>query len=189
MFRVGPNPETSGHLLCLDCYTRFRSTVQQELAALAEQENNAISWAEAVAGVPTGTLPRRQIPQLPAQMSKSVFNNISVGSGAVVGAINTGSVQRLDVALDRVRTSGDPAVLDALKRLTQAVLADSEVATDKSAILDHIRVVAEQAAAPSPIRQSALARTVLAGLERMLNTSSDLATLWQTLGPTITSLF
>lgn len=97
------------------------------------------------------------------------LNNITVND-SVVGVINTGQVQQLDVAVDVIRNAGDSSLADALRQLSQAVIdaPDLELERKKDAI-EQVAFLAEQASLPKEQRQSSIGKMVIVGPERVLN--------------------
>jgi hypothetical protein len=144
---------------------------------------------EATVGM-QGLLPRIAIPR-PAsvQTGPVTLNNIHVNE-SVVGVINTGSIKQLDLAMDNIRKQGAADVADAVQRLSQAVLDASDLdPSQKKDAVEHLTFVAEQAALPKEQRQSAVGKAVVGGLERLLNASASITSLWAQLAPYIEPLF
>ncbi len=131
-----------------------------------------------------GTPPRLEIPR-PAAASPGpiTFNNIHVDR-RVVGAINTGEIQKLDVSLSHIKQGGEEELLNVLKQLTEAILNDPAFpVSDKNAAVEHLTYLAEQAELPKANRKISTAKTVLAGLERLLSGSANLTRVWSAAQP------
>jgi hypothetical protein len=117
------------------------------------------------------------------------LNNISVRD-SVVGAVNTGEIERLDLAMTNVRVAGDRVVADGLEQLTQAILdAEDVTAAQRKEMLEAMSYLAEQAVLPDGERQKSLGRRVLKTLSELLSASASLATLVPTLIPAIQRIF
>ena len=176
-----------GTPLCIDCNLKVQRIADQVFARNAATLNQLADQMEAITGV-SGVVPRFQIPQ-PTILSGSTVHNIRVDN-SVIGAINTGQIKNLNVALDNVQTAGAPELANALQKLTEAVLASSELAPEqKTAAVEHLSHIANQAALPKEKRQSAIGTTILEGLERIISASSGLLSIWQTVRPLVERLF
>ena len=68
-------------------------------------------------------------------------------TGNVLGALNLGSVQSIDVTLSNIRAFGNDGLAEALQAFTQAVMDSSQLTTEtKNEVLEHTAFLAEQAA-------------------------------------------
>jgi len=178
-----------GHLLCLDCYEKWQNLLLRQNEELARVYNHLLDQAEAVVGLP-GIYPRiRTAERTIVNTGPMNFNNISV-KDSVVGVINTGQVQQLDVAVDVVRDGGQKELADALQKLSQAVLdAPDLAAAQKNEAIEHLSFLAEQAALPKEKRQSSIGKIVITGLERVVNAAASVSTLWPHLCSLLQGLF
>lgn len=133
--------------------------------------NQVAGELEMISGVPIG-IPRIEIPQPTIHMGHTV-HNIKVDNSGVIGAINTGQIKNLNVALDNVQNSGSPDLANAFQKLTEAVLASSELSPDKkTAAVEHLSHIMNQAALPKDQRQAAIGTMILEGFERIISVSS-----------------
>lgn len=170
-----------GLLLCLDCYERLQSIMNRQFEQNAAMLNFLFGEMEMMTGVPLG--PRIRIPQPVIQNAPMTFNNIQVDRSAI-GAINTGHAQVIDVALSYIKQTGDPALSVALKEFTQAVLDNQEIEeTSRTAILEQLRFLSEQAVASQERKQRSVARAVLEDLAKAVSSVSGLVSLWEKLKP------
>jgi hypothetical protein len=159
------------------------STQQAHLASLL---NFLTAEMEMTVGVP-GLFPRMQVPQTVIHAGHT-FHNIKVDR-SVIGAINTGVVENLDVAMTNIRAGGDEELVDALRQMTEAVIRTADLATEqKNEALDHLAVIAEQAARPKERRSIGALKAVIAAFERVILTSAALLALWQQFGKPILDL-
>jgi hypothetical protein len=130
--------------------------------------------------------PRIQLPPpspIVATQGPMTFHNINV-QGSVVGAINTGEVQRIDVAIDHIRLGGDPALAQSLTQFTEALLADAELQEEaKKEILEQLSFLSTQTATPKEQRKPGMIRAVLEGIGKAAAVSTALITLWERLHP------
>jgi hypothetical protein len=139
-------------------------------------------------GLP-GFSPRISLPQPIVHTGAMTLNNINVRD-SVVGAVNTGQIKRLDLAMTNVRVAGDRRVAEGLKQLTQAIL-DAEDITEaqRKEMLEAMSYLAEQAVLPDSERQKSLGRRVLGTLNQLLNASASLATIAPILTPVLQRIF
>jgi hypothetical protein len=177
-----------GHLLCVDCNLKFVQAFQIQQHESAKSINHLLEMAEARVGL-TGVLPRIQTSEPIIHSGDLTFNNISV-EGSVVGAINTGELHKLDLAMTDISASGNAQLARYLQALTQAVVNSRDIADDnKNEAVEILSYLSSQAILPKDQRQTSLGKTVLSKLETLLNTSASLATLLNLVLPHLTGLF
>ena len=122
-------------LLCLDCYTKVHAIQQQQLASNINHMNYLTEMMEATVGI-HGVLPRYHVPT-PIQVKQGnlTFHNINVDN-STIGAINTGEVHNIDVAIDQIV---DQDVKKQLSQFTESVLRSTELADGKqNAIIEQL---------------------------------------------------
>ncbi|THJ08974.1 MAG: hypothetical protein CAF43_013825 [Nitrospira sp. CG24C] len=108
----------------------------------------------------------------------------------MIGTINTGQIKNLNVALDNIQNAGSPDLASALQKLTEAVLASSELPPEqRTAAVEHLSYIANQAALPKDKRQPAIGTSILEGFERIIRVSSGLLSIWNTVKPLVERLF
>ncbi len=179
-----------GHLLCLNCYRLFQETITRQNDELARVYNHLIDQMEATVGVP-GVLPRISPRAEPTMINTGpmTFNNINV-SDSVVGVINTGQVQHLDVAVDAARDAGEEQLASALQALSQAVVdAQDLTPQQKDEAVEHLTFLAEQAATPKDERKGSVGKQVITGLEHIVNAAASVTTFWPVVYPLFLKLF
>lgn len=182
---VGVGPEGKIRL-CLDCYLKLQQAVSIQQAHLASMINYLTAEMESVAEFP-GLLPRMEVPH-PVIHAGHTFHNIKVDR-SVIGAINTGVIHSLDVAMTNIRAGGDEQVADSLRRMTEALIQSTDLATEqKNEALDHLAVIAEQASRPKQQRNVGALKVIIPAFERIIQNSAALVVLWQQFGHPIMSL-
>ena len=182
MFEVG------GHALCLGCKAKVEQIWQAELAANVGALNFALGMAEAQVGLP-GMFPRFSVPQPTIQKGPVSVNNITV-SDSVVGAINTGQVRQIEVAMDRISQEGDSELALSIKEFTEAVLEEKQLETQqKDEILQYLSFITAQCASPKRARQPSIAHAVLDRVGQAVETAKALAPLWMPLLLKLQTLF
>lgn len=174
---VGDNP------LCVDCHLKFEQAMEIQSARCIREMNYLIGSIESVAGVPSGVLARYPEPQPVIHQGPLTFHNIKVDR-SVVGSINTGEVQRIDVAMSHIMSSGDEELAGALKEFTEAVLAASELDADsKNELVEQISFLASQSILPKEKQKRGIIKTVLLGVTTTVTMSASLLTIWDKLQP------
>jgi hypothetical protein len=85
----------------------------------------------------------------------------------------------MNVALDRIQQHGQPDLADALKKFTETVLASGDLTPEvKKGAVEHLDFLIKQASIPKTDRQGAMAMSVMAGLEKLVNVSVSLFDIW-----------
>lgn len=175
-------------VLCVDCDLKFQQARQMEHDRNIQALNHLYAQMESTTGI-YGILPRYEVPQPTVHTGPVTQHNIQI-HGSVVGAVNTGNIQKMNVALDLVQVGGAPQLAEAIQKLTEAVLASPDLTPEKkTATVQHLSHIADQAALPKDKRQSAIGTTVIEGLERLISASSRLLAIWQTVKPLVEQLF
>lgn len=169
--------EMGGHLLCLDCYERVQHLAFQELEQLAAAYNLAAADMEFISGVPM-SIPRMRIPQRPVH-----YNPVNINiDRSVVGAVNTGQIHQLDVAVTHFAQSGNTELSKALQELTQAVVSDHEMEKAvRDQILEQLSFLVAQAGARPEQKIFSVAKVVIQSLSKIISTVPSLITLWEKL--------
>ena len=164
--------------LCMDCSLKddqARSLEFQRDMALLDMLGQQFN---AVAGMDIA--PRLRIPPPAPHIHTGAMmqNNIKV-SNSTVGAINTGQIQNLKVALSDIRQSGDAATADAMTRFASAVLSANDAnEAVKNELLEHLDCLAEQMAKAPSERSQSVMKTVLGGIKVVATTVGSLAKLY-----------
>jgi hypothetical protein len=182
VFMVGDNP------LCVDCNLKVQQAVRLQDIALKEQANFYSDHIEAITGM-YGITPRYTIAQPVMHDGPMTFHNIKIDN-SVVGAINTGEVKKIDVALSHIRIEGNTPLQQALSKFTEAVISSEDIeAQQKNEILEQLAVIAEQTAQPPQQRKTAVVKALLLAVKDAVSTISTLSALWQQIHPAIIHLF
>lgn len=154
----------------------------------ARTMNFLLGQMEAQVGL-SGLFPRIEIPEQITHSGPMTLNNINV-KDSVVGTINTGDIERLDLAMSNVRAGGEKDLADVLQRLTQSVLDATDIAAaDRQELLECLSHLAGQAVIPKNERQLSLGRRILSDLERLLSAAASLTTLVPFTIPVLHRLF
>jgi len=169
---------SNGALICLECVDRFQ--LEQNAAMI----NFLVGEMEFVTEIPLGSLkPRIKTPKLVPHRQPTTFTNIRVDR-SVVGVINTGQAQAIDVALSYVKQNGDPGLSKLLQEFTQVVLDNRELDQAlRKAIIEQLSFLISQILAKPEQKRASIVNAVLKGIKETLSTFSGLRALWETLEP------
>ena len=179
---VGNNP------LCVDCHLKFQQAIQIQNASLMQEINYLTDMMETTVGI-YGVLPRYKVPQPMVHQGPLTFHNIKVDR-SVIGSINTGEVQRIDVAMSHIKTSGNEELAKALKEFTETVIAEAKLDTElKNQIIEQISFLASQSALPKEKQKSGIVKAVLLGIKYTVSTIATLSPLWDKLQPLLERIF
>jgi hypothetical protein len=176
------------HLLCLDCHSKYQQTLMAQQRELARAMNFALSEMEAVTGM-YGVMPRYEIEQPVIRAGPTTFNNFKI-DGSVIGAINTGRAQKMDVSLSNINTPENAELHDALASFTQSVMNSKEVTNEtKNAVLDLLEAITSEAAKPKEQRNQTLLTAILPRIPTLVSTATSLVALWNKIQPHLAHLF
>jgi hypothetical protein len=148
--------------------------------------NQSLADFEAITGF---AQPRIQIPQASTNRGPINFHNIKVDN-SIIGSLNSGNVQAIDVDLTNLHNGGNDKAKNALQVLTESVLNDSTLsATQKNDMLDQIALLSSQAAAPAQSRKPGIIKAAFTALGAGAQTVSGVAAAWQAAEPILKSIF
>jgi hypothetical protein len=173
-------------LLCVDCFYKFEvaRTLGFRIAAIGI--NHAAAEIDSVMpfGPPT---PRIQVPAMPN--GPFVLNNIKVDR-SVVGSINTGNVESIDVSITQLKNAGGDQVSDALTRLTEAIVNDQGIVKPvKDQLLDQVAFLSEQAVAGAKDRRPGMIKAAFGALNGAAPAITALAAVWASAQPLLKTYF
>lgn len=136
-----------------------------------------------------GNRPRINIPRpLIVPAGATTLHNVKI-EGSVVGAVNTGEVRTIDIAMDQIRQGGNQELADALKTFTQAVIDNTDIAeATKNELIEQIAFVSAQSTKPQEQRKPGMVKAAMASISATVSTIANLASLWDHLYPLIGSL-
>jgi hypothetical protein len=146
---------------------------------------------EVATGLP-GLFPRIEISKPPPLHQGPVtFNNIKVnGNGNVVGSINTGQVEQINVAMDNIKAGGNDELANSIKQFTKAVLAEKELdVKSRGELIEWLSSVASQCASPKQARNPSIVNAMLQEIDKVAMKFASLAPLWTPLLPLLQNMF
>jgi len=168
------------HPLCVDCNLKFEQALQLRDIALKQEMNFLLDQAEAITGL-YGAMPRHQIQTPVIHRGPMNFHNIRVDR-SVVGAINTGNVKKIEVALNNIHANNqDPELEQNLKDFTEAVLHEAKLSAEaKNDIVEQLSVVAAQAAMPAESHIKTVMKALVTSIAANI-ASTELIAHWETI--------
>jgi len=148
--------------------------------------NFAMDQMDDISGLPrTGA--RMQVPEIPK--GPIILHNIKVDN-SVVGSINTGNVEKIDVSLSYLHSIGNDEARDALKALTEAILTDPSISdTQKNELVEQVTFLSEQSVAAAKDRKPGLIKATFSALSQAATTIVTVGAAWQVAAPILKSLF
>lgn len=171
--------EVGGHPLCLECARKYEQLTISIDRRLKEQHNFLVDQIEAVTGV-YGITPRYEISEPVVHTGPMTFHNIRV-SDSVIGAINTGNVRQIDVALDHIQTRATAESADltaALKEFTEGVLQEGIFTQEvQNEILDQLAALTAQITQPKESQKPGIIKALVTAVAAHVATTG-LTDLW-----------
>ncbi len=162
--------DVAGTLLCINCYAKLQQANYLQFAQLASTYNALLDNVDATVGLPV-TCGRLQVPTpTTINAGQTTFHNIRVNN-SVVGSINTGNVEKLDVRVSAMRAENRSDLADAVQKLTQTIVDTSDlIPNDKDSALECLSFLSDQALTPEPERKRTVGKTIISTLENILET-------------------
>jgi hypothetical protein len=174
--------------LCLHCYFKLSQILQVQ----REESERWINFLQDEMSYSVGLSPvGPRFPPRPktVHIGGVKLNNINV-SNSVVGTINTGSIGVIDQSISALIQGGEPALADALKGLSQAIVSSGDLSPNqKNDLIEIMSVIATEAATPKESRRSSVVKTLLDRGEQIMAMASDLTDVFQKLWPVLIGAF
>jgi hypothetical protein len=152
--------------LCLQCLSIWEGIQFREWLKASAMMNHASASMDEFTGLgpPSPRIPVEAIARA-ASMSRT-YNNISI-SNSNVGVVNTGNLARIDAAITMSKGTETEEFGARLKDLTQAILANAEIAKEqKQQLIEVAQAISDQAIGNK--RPSSVVITNLFGALRQL---------------------
>lgn len=171
--------------LCVPCYYQFQVAQTLGFRIQAIGLNHASAEMNYMTGL--GQSPRMQVPDIPR--GPVILNNIKVDN-SIVGSINTGNVQSIDVSVTVLKEAGNVQVSEALKVLAEVIANDKAIPVpDKNQMLDEVAYLGEQAVAAAKDRRPGMIQAAFASIAQGAGAVAAVATAWQAAAPLLKSYF
>lgn len=172
--------------LCVSCYYQLEVARTLAFRIQAIGLNHAAESLDFASGIPRFT-PRIQVPDIPR--GPVILNNIKVDN-SVVGAINTGNVQAIDVSITYLKEAGNDRISAALKALAEAIAnAAAMPAPEKNQLLDQVAFLSEQAVLAAKDRRPGMIQAAFAAVTQGAGAVVAVSSAWQVAEPLLRSVF
>lgn len=182
VFVVGQNP------LCVDCNLKVQQAFSLQNARYVQEMNYLTEEMESITGL-SGSLPSYRIPQPIIHQGAINYHNIKVNN-SVIGAINTGDVQNIDVTMDYIKASGNEELVQELKIFTEAVINEVKINQDsKNHIIEQLSFLMTEYKASKENQRRGIIKSVISGIRDTVSTATGLLTLWDRLLPLLHKVF
>lgn len=181
----------SGQNLCVEHAAMMSSLVQNQQSQAAAMMNYLSEQIEYTMGVRSSP-PRIAIPQQPPTLVHrgNVTNNQFRIDRSVIGALNTAEVAKIEVSMNNIQNQDSGDFTTAIKELTEAFAANTELQQDnKEELLEILSYLSNQATLPEQQQQKTLIKRMLSRVPRIIATAADLTTIWASHHQAITSFF
>jgi len=183
MFSVGKEEVP----LCLDCNLKFTQIAQMHIEANERMLNYLSDQADCIIGLPVSG-PR--FPQRKAIHIGGVnLNNIKIDN-STIGVLNTGNIESVDVSVTSLQQNGNNQLANAIKEITNAVVASNELqAETKNQLIEMLSIISSEATAPAERQRKSVVKVLIDRFKDILSISVQLTQLWNTWGPIIVGAF
>jgi len=144
---------------------------------IKEEINFLIGQAEAATGL-YDVVPRYELPRPVLRQHTTNVHNVKVDN-SVVGAINTGSADKIRVVLNYMKKSGNAKLQESIGAFTQGVSEDKSLTEElKTEIADQLLILSGQLACKEELQSRGVIKALVAGIERVIANAANLVTLW-----------
>ncbi len=152
-----------GAVVCIDCQFKMQQVNEMGQRSAERMINYLTGEMEAVTGISTNW-PRFPEPKPPVHMHNPTVNSLQI-SDSVIGAVNQGYVESMNVALTNVSKDNVKAA-QLMKVFSDAILSTQAMAKeDKEALLQHLSYLTGQLKTPNNKRPL----TVIAELSTIIS--------------------
>ncbi len=171
-------PKDQGVLLCLD-HAKIAQEIQSQQNEIYERTINMLEaqmWD--TVGLP------RQAPPFPERKppvyirDERTQNMIKIENSGIIGAVNTGTIQSLNVSLTNINQS-NKELASAIKSFTEAVIKEPGLTDEqKKEIIEQISVLGQEIEQPKEKQRKGLLKTLMGGIKNSIQTAVTLDSLW-----------
>ena len=171
--------------LCVACHYQFFVAKTLQLRNAAIGLNYASAEMDSITGFRLSN--PMQVPDIPK--GPIILNNIRVDN-SVVGSINTGSVQAIDVSITVLKEAGNKEASAALQTLAEVIASATTLTpADRNMMLDQVAYLSEQAVAAAKDRSPGMIKAAFSSITQAAGTVAAVASAWQAAEPLLRSLF
>ena len=176
----------NGATLCVSCYYELEVARTLGFRLSAINMNLAAAEMDMVTGLRNFT-PKIQVPDLPR--GPLHLHNIRIDN-SVIGVVNTGEVQTIDVHITHLKQGGQVEIGDVLKRVTEAIANSQDLSSSQKAeMLESLGYLSEQAAGAAKDRRPSIIKATLGALTQGAAAVATLSEAWSTAAPILSKYF
>jgi len=172
--------------LCVGCYYQFQVARTLAFRMHAIGINYTLAEMDDITGLGIHSA-KMQVPDIPK--GPFILNNIKVDN-SIVGSINTGAVQAIDVSITVLRNAGSEELSNGLKKLTEVIANDQSLSEpEKNDMLDQVSFLSEQAVAAAKDRRPGLIKSTFATLTSAATAVNAISGAWVVVEPLLKTCF
>ncbi|HZG87290.1 hypothetical protein [Paenibacillus sp.] len=176
--------QIQGHLLCLNCYHKYQQVNDIHLNHLYKQMNFLTDSIEMTTGI-RGLTPKYDVR--PPTYFTGNINDIKI-KDSVVGSVNTGNLEKLNVSLRNVSASGSEQLASLLKHFVESVLSSELKLETKNEIVELVDTIANEVSTPKETRKPSVIKSLINSVKELTTASNGLFTLWDNVIKMISSI-
>ena len=174
--------------LCVDHYFKMQHAIYLQATIVAANLDYLEQKISAGTG---GLIPPAHIgiPPPPSIGDTYTLNNINI-SDSTIGAINTGTLQNLDVGITVLQGNGQNDLAAAVTELTEALIKSNEASESlKKEISEQLEFLVAQATAENQNRSIGTVKSVLEGIRNEISALASLVAIWDKAEPLFRTVF
>lgn len=163
--------------LCLHCYHKYQQIINEKNAETERMINYLSDTMDHTIGFSTGS--PRFLERKPTVINNTplTVNSINIDR-SVVGNVNTGYIDRLDLSMQSITQSNNNGA-EEIKQFTEAILKENNLKREqKEEIVQQLDFLGQQLSVALDKRNTGAIKSVLYGIASLINFSSSLLTLW-----------
>jgi hypothetical protein len=166
------------------------ANIQQQETALRMALEAEMQMAQAIPNAGMFSVALAKAEALKRVGVVNIANSLTV-TDSVVGAINSGTIERLNVRIGDLKKKPETTeVGKALQELKDAILQSKDMPdSSKQEAADQLSYLAEQAAQPEEQRQPGVIKATANTLSRVLSVTADVLAVWNQWGPVVVAYF
>ena len=181
MFMVGAEKDKIP--LCLSCHLKFVQLLDKQNEMLEREINYLTASMESSAGLPS-FLPRYPERKI-IKTGEVTLNNIKINN-STLGVLNTGSIESIDLAITSLNKSGDMEISNALKKLSEEIIKQTEVEEGiKNQLFELLSVISIEATAPKEKKRKSVLKPLIIEFSTIIGGIPGLVKIWEEVQPIV----
>lgn len=177
----GAGYEIQGVPVCTDCAYKMQQINEMGQRSAERAINYLTGEIEAISGVSLNW-PRFPEPKPPVHMHSPTLNSLQIND-SVVGAVNQGYVESMNVSLSNVNKENQE-VAKLVKLFSEYILQAQEIDKEvKEELLQHLSYLIGQLNTPKKKRATKVVKTIIGAIEIIVKAHPILKTMWDKIAP------